>query len=240
MPHNKDKQMKNYVMVLALGLLATGCIEGNGDIISEDRHIGEFDGVELSVGIDAHIETSDSYALSITCDSNLVSRIDTTVSNGTLEISADTWRGLDASGGCFVSIYAPAIQRVVTFASGDLFYDAAAPVAEFYARTSGSGTVSVTGIESDEVISITEGSGDIVLSGTTRDSRIRSEGSGDIWSRNLLTETAKATTNGSGELEVFASESVVARTNGSGDITIYGAPTSIDVDSNGSGDIRFE
>lgn len=68
----------------------------------------------------------------------------------------------------------------------------------------------------------------------------KTEGSGDIWARGLLAEGVDASSYGSGDIELYASTSVVASTHGSGDITIYGAPAASDVSTEGSGDVRFE
>lgn len=139
--------MKHIPMVLALGLLALGCgIEGNGNIISEERAVREFDGVELSVSVDTYLEISDIYQVSITCDSNLVSRINTSEKDGTLEIASS--RLINAGSECFVTVHAPYFDRVVVNGSGNLQYDAAAPVESFSARVNGSGEVGITGIDS--------------------------------------------------------------------------------------------
>jgi hypothetical protein len=231
--------MKHFTMVLALGLLVGGCgVEGNGDIISESRSVGEFEGVQLSVDIDTNLEVADFYEVSITCDSNLVHRIDTSVSSGTLEI--DTSRLIDAGSDCFVTVQAPYFDHIVVNGSGDLQYDAAAPVEILNARVNGSGGIAIGGIESDKVNSRVAGSGEIVLSGSSRTLEAKIEGSGDIWARGLLAETAKADTYGSGDIELFASKEIDASTHASGDISVYGDPEIVDVSTDGSGRVRFK
>lgn len=231
--------MKHIPIVLTLGLLASGCgINGNGNIISEVRSVREFEGVELSVSVDTYLEVSDIYAVTITCDSNLVSRINTTVNDRVLEI--DTSRWIDAGSECFFTVEAPYFDRLVVNGSGDLQYDAAAPVESIYARVNGSGDLGITGIDSDHVSSAVAGSGTISLSGTTHTMKARTDGSGDIWARELLAKSVDAATHGSGDIEVYASIEVVASTHGSGDITVYGAPASTDVSTEGSGDVRFK
>lgn len=233
--------MKQYGIILALGVLATGCVvEGNGNVVSEERHAPAFDSVELSMDVETYLEISDRYGISVTCDSNLLSKIDTKVRNGKVEIDTDSFRYLDDSGECFVTVQAPAFYSVVVNGSGDLFYSVAAPSTRLIAKVHGSGKIIVGGIDSDQVDVLVDGSGSVSLSGVAGNLQAKTKGSGDIWASALLAETVEVTTRASGDGRVFASKHVTATTHGSGDITVYGAPQSRDTDSHGSGRVRFE
>lgn len=62
-------------------------------------------------------------------------------------------------------------------------------------------------------------------------------GSGDYEAIDLVSNSANASVNGSGDIEIQVSESLKARVNGSGDIVYYGNPSNVDSNENGSGDI---
>ena len=55
--------------------------------------------------------------------------------------------------------------------------------------------------------------------------------------RELKSKSTKVTINGSGDAEIWASESLSAVINGSGDINYYGDPINITSEVNGSGNI---
>jgi hypothetical protein len=232
--------MKRYGILLALGVMATACgIEGNGNIVSEERYAPPFDSVELSMDMETYLEISDTYGISVTCDSNLLSKIDTDVRGGKVEIDGNIFLDID-DGDCFVTVRAPSFYSVEVRGSGDLYYDVAAPTARFFADVLGSGSIVVGGIDSDQVDVLVIGSGSVTLSGVAGNLQAETEASGDIWASQLLAETVKVTARASGESLVFASQHVTATTHGSGDITVYGDPLTRDADSHGSGRVRFE
>ena len=81
------------------------------------------------------------------------------------------------------------------------------------------------------------GSGDITLSGTTKDFDATISGSGDIEAYNLEADNVSATVSGSADIQVTAKKSIKARVSGSGDISYRGNPEKVDTKTSGSGDI---
>ena len=67
---------------------------------------------------------------------------------------------------------------------------------------------------------------------------VSNSGSGDIISAELISKSATITINGSGDAEVFASDSINAKINGAGNIEYFGNPENVDSIINGSGDIN--
>jgi len=113
------------------------------------------------------------------------------------------------------------------------------PTDDIYVLTTGSGDVSVKGLDLKRVELRTTGSGDVSLSGDANRIDATSTGSGDVRARNLHANKADVTTTGSGDMTAYATERADARSTGSGDITIYGNPDQRSKKSTGSGDIRF-
>ncbi|MDR2823656.1 MAG: DUF2807 domain-containing protein [Prevotellaceae bacterium] len=81
------------------------------------------------------------------------------------------------------------------------------------------------------------GSGDVELSGKSRYSKFQISGSGNISACELLADTVKANTFGSGDIYCNATALLDAKTTGSGDIIYQNEPKSKQISSLGSGDI---
>jgi len=63
---------------------------GNGNVTSRSREVsGNFTKIVVGQGIDVEIEQTDSYAIEVEADSNLLEHIKTTIDAGVLKISTD-------------------------------------------------------------------------------------------------------------------------------------------------------
>ena len=81
------------------------------------------------------------------------------------------------------------------------------------------------------------GSGNIALSGVTKDFEATISGSGDIEAYDLEADNVEATVSGSADIQVTANKSIKARVSGSGDISYKGNPEKVNTKTSGSGDI---
>ncbi|MFN3968727.1 head GIN domain-containing protein [Flavobacterium sp.] len=64
-------------------------ITGSGNVITEKRNLANFDKVTVSQGLECEIIYSDKLEVTVEADDNLINGINTTVQNGTLEISSE-------------------------------------------------------------------------------------------------------------------------------------------------------
>lgn len=95
------------VLVGTLALAACSSLDGNGDIVTEDRTVADFDGVHADNGVRVTL-TVDSAAtgdpsLSVTTDSNLQEHLVTSVAGSTLTVSSNRRGGITPSGAFDVS-----------------------------------------------------------------------------------------------------------------------------------------
>lgn len=64
-------------------------ITGSGNVSTEKRNVANFDKVTISQGLECEIIYSDKLEVTVEADDNLINGIQTTVENGTLEISSE-------------------------------------------------------------------------------------------------------------------------------------------------------
>ena len=95
-------------------------------------------------------------------------------------------------------------------------------------------TLDIKSINVDATIT---GSGDLTLTGYTKNLEASVTGSGDFHGGRLQADNAQTKVTGSGGIVVYAKDNLKAKVTGSGDIEYKGNPEKVDKKVTGSGDI---
>jgi len=214
-------------------------INGDGNIVTIERSVGDYDEVALAGWFDVDLVSGKEGELTLEGESNLLEHIKTEVKNGTLLIKVEKGVNLKPSSwgkGIRITVPVESISSVSLSGSGDIVGKTTLAANDFSTRISGSGDVSLT-VNAKSVNAALSGSGDINLSGKTTDLDIQVSGSGDVKAYELEADFVTVAVSGSADVRVTANESIQARVSGSGDISYRGNPKKIDSKSSGSGDI---
>src|SRR5688572_10778603 len=103
--------MKSTLLISGLLLISLAsceknglvCYHGNGNSITEQRTTDHFDGIDLRICADVHVEQSSTYSVSITASENLMDVIKTEVHGTTLCI--DTKKNKCINGNDDIDVY---------------------------------------------------------------------------------------------------------------------------------------
>ena len=191
----------NYVrlsgtVVAAVLIAACGPI-GSGDLVSEDREVGEFEGIQVSGGIDLVLTVDPAADVSVTVvyDDNLLERIETEVEGTTLvirsrgsysvsgpgrhvEVTTPALEELAASGGSDVD-GSGTLDMLVIAASGGSDLDLSDLVAGSVSVNASGGsdvTVNVT----EEVVGSASGGSNLTILGDPTSQRVDVSGGADV------------------------------------------------------------
>lgn len=236
---------KLITLALALSMVAIANaqwgkrVKGNGDVVTIDRSVGEYDAVALAGWFDVELVDGNEGELTLKGESNLLQYVKTEVKDGKLLIKTEKGVNLRPSnwnGGIHVTVPVEQISSVSLSGSGDIVGRTTLKTNEFKARMSGSGDIELT-VDAQSVETVLSGSGDISIEGKTTDLEVQVSGSGDVKAYGLEAEFVTATVSGSADIKVTANQSIDARVSGSGDINYRGNPKRIKTKSSGSGDI---
>ncbi|MCL2270170.1 MAG: DUF2807 domain-containing protein [Treponema sp.] len=235
---------------------AAGIHAGNGNIVSTETILQPFEKIHSGSTAEIRYYASQDYRTVITVDSNIQRCIELKVKNGTLIIKHKHWHW------CFpkkytVEIYCPVLTGVHISGSGSFTGIDKITAPSFHINVSGSGKIDGT-VECDNYsIAISgsgkitnnlvcnsmsadiSGSGRITVTGNGNDVSIRISGSGKFNGIEFQSNKTTARISGSGDLEIWALESLRANVSGSGMITYRGNPQ-VDFNSSGSGRIKRE
>ncbi len=257
--------MKTGIITILTGMVALAsctvlvdCIEGNGDLKSEERTASSFTAIANETSFHVVYVQGSEYTITVEAESNILPYITTDIRGGALEIS--TVRGihcLRCTTQPVITVTAPYISELVNAGSGDIvagdlegedvklvasgsgnIFAGAVSGEDVSVVVSGSGNIQTGEISSTTFKATLSGSGDLTVSGTTVNSRHVVSGSGSVYSANLVTKTAVVTMSGSGSVHTTVDDRLDAVISGSGNIYLHGSPQ-VSVTRTGSGRIIY-
>lgn len=211
-------------------------VKGNGNMRSEQRSVTGFSGVETHGSIDIEVSQGD-YKVIVESDENIIPEIVTEVENGRLIVHFKDGFTSFSYSSAKVYVTAPSVNALGVHGSGNIESKGTLSNNDkMEIVVSGSGDIHAD-IHSPSVTSETNGSGNITLTGETKDFSSSISGSGDVHAFDLKSEVVKTLTHGSGNMEVNASVKLDVGIFGSGDVDYKGSPQ-ISSETHGSGSIN--
>lgn len=101
--------------MIGLALLSACGPTGSGELVTEEREVGEFDSIEVSGGIELRltVDPNSSPSVSVTYDDNIIDRIRTEVGSSTLRIDSEGSFNIIGGDGRFVEVTVADLRRLV-------------------------------------------------------------------------------------------------------------------------------
>ncbi|MCX6273238.1 MAG: DUF2807 domain-containing protein [Bacteroidetes bacterium] len=234
---NKIVHRSGLLTLMAVTLFFTSCgkrcIDGKGELTSEERDPGAYTAVKLQIPAKVIIEEGLKNAFRIEAQPNLLPLINTSMSRGSLVIASD--RCIGDNKGITIYITAPSFTKLAIEGSGSIESKNMLNAGELELIVNGSGTVNLQTTASLLYAGI-KGSGGITVSGATQKTYLRLDGSGFFKASEFPSVKSEVVINGSGNADIFSIETLKAEINGSGLITYKGNPK-INTHINGSGSV---
>ena len=215
-------------------------VKGSGEVTSETRDVGSFDGIALSGGFKVLVRQNSTSKVALKADNNLLALIETKVVEGskgrTLEISTKRGFSLSPTVAPVITLDMAQLRALSIAGSGDVQVEAMkTPSVE--ASIAGSGDIRFTDLDSDRLGLRVAGSGDVTATGRTGNLEVSVAGSGDVRVKGLVAQDVKISIAGSGDAQVQAVRTLKVSVSGSGDVGYIGSPE-ISISVAGSGKVR--
>jgi hypothetical protein len=192
---------------------SSGTQQGSGNAVAQTRSVGAFTGVELAGGNIVSIRVGAPRSVVVHADDNLLHRVTTAVQGGHLVIG-QTSGSFSTKTPMRVEVTTPSLDTITL---------------------SGSGIVTVAGVDGASFTIAVPGSGVVRASGTTSRLDVSVAGSGDAELYDLAAKDVHASVPGSGRVAVTATQSLDASISGSGAVTYAGNPPQVTTHVTGSG-----
>jgi Putative auto-transporter adhesin, head GIN domain len=191
---------------------------GSGVAATQARSLAPLTGVDLAGANNVVVRVGAPQSVIVHADSNLLGRVTTQVSSGSLVIG-NTPGTLNARSPMFVAVSVPSLDALTV---------------------EGSGNISVTGINRPSLTVRIPGTGTIRAAGTTARLDVAIGGSGTVMLSRLSARDATASIDGSGSIVLTATHRLDASISGSGTILYTGNPAQVSKSVTGSGTISGE
>lgn len=251
-------------LISLVSLSAAGCavVQGNGELASEQRAASGFDSITAAWegDVDVRVESgaTDEVTLELSGDANLLQYVETEVRSGTLEVNVRPFVDLVPVRPLTLALTVPRLDSAVVTGSGTMVVTGGVDGGAFEGRVTGSGDLSVTGVEADTFHGEVSGSGSLtaeVLSGSLEltntasgDLRVwgggdrvdvQVTGSGPVDARDFAGHSGTALASGSGDAHVCVDGTLEATVTGSGSIYSY-CDADVEAHESGSGSVYEE
>lgn len=229
--------------ILVIMLYATSLKAGHSlsliDHKKENRKVENFNEIGLSIPADLYLTQGAKNEIIIEADEDLLEKIETEVRGSSLEIKFEKWYDYRGSGKINIYVTVKELRKLVVSGSGDIFAKSALKTDELSFIVSGSGSVLIDQLTTNEVDAMITGSGDIRIDGDSDAAflDVTVTGSGDFDSEELKFSKADLNITGSGTISSFVVDDLDANITGSGRIYYRGNPL-IDANITGSGKIK--
>ncbi len=210
-----------------------GCVEGNGDTITEALLLDDFTKIKLKISADVYLTQGDVQEVLVEGQQNIIHELDLDVNGETWEIEFDNCTKDYDNLKIYITL--PEIKELNISGSGMIYGENDLAVGDLRLRISGSGDIDLLGVAEDIDAKIS-GSGKIKLEGSADRLDLAISGSGDYRGFNMIIDRVDIKISGSGDVEVKANETLDVDISGSGDVYYRGDPD-LSIDISGSGEV---
>ncbi|MFN8264998.1 MAG: head GIN domain-containing protein [Chitinophagaceae bacterium] len=228
------------VVAIAVALLMQSCTKVNGDgpVVTEERQVSPFTGIELDLNADVYYTQDAVQKVEIRAQQNIINRLNVYVSGGKLMLKKDPATVFYSFERIKIYVSAPDAHDLRVNGSGTIQLLQPVQFTDSRLDVSGSGDIVLNQITGNSLSARISGSGTIkVNTGVLQNEEFNISGSGDINVVGVVANKATTRTSGSGNIRLQATQSIDAYISGSGDVYYLGSP-SINTHISGSGRVQ--
>jgi hypothetical protein len=224
--------------MIVIVLMMSGCvserIEGNRDLVTQERTSAPFSEVVSTGSFSVKIIPSDLTRIEVKGESNILPYLSTISDGTTITLKFSNGYNIHEHDPVEVFLYTPATESIRLSGSG--IVDCGSFISDHInLNISGSGGINGD-FETENLEAVISGSGLITLTGISTNTSFNISGSGNIQAPEMEAEHCTAGISGSGNLTAAVSASLNASISGSGSIFYKGNP-SVTSHVTGSGDV---
>ena len=218
--------MKHFLILLVTIFTLASCDQttGSGNIVTETRKTGSFDGISVGGGFEVEVKIGDVTSVVVEADDNIMKYIETTISGNTLKIRTEDLNNYsDVHMKVFIT--APALRRIKAAASADVEVQDLLKATDQLTFGASSGSSIKAEVDAPQVTSDVSSGASITLKGKTKTYTAQASSGAEIRSRDLLSENTTVKTSSGASAQVHASVTLNANASSGASISYHGAAT---------------
>ncbi len=199
-------------------------IDGNGNLIKQERNVSDFDKLEMSGAFDVIVKQGDKERLVIEADENIMSYIETKVENGTLSVDMKNEFHYNHSKTPKIYLFVKSLISVESSGENKIYSSGTITANDFKIDVSGVGKIDMT-IETGNLHVESSGVSDIELKGKAESVKIEISGAGDVKALEFVVNNCNIEISGTGNASVNVSDKLDVSISGIGKVSYKGSPT---------------
>ena len=209
--------MKTLKLTLVFSLIAflTGTpiyaqIVGSGNIVKQERQVGEFDAVKIDEAQEVHLMQGDQFSVVIETHENLLDEISIVIQNNMLSFEYKNIKKYDVMK---YYITAPDYKKLVISGASDVYSSDTLHGDNIKISTTGASEAKLT-LDYSSIISKVSGASELTLSGNASSHVIEASGASEVKAKSLQTESTSINASGASECFVEAKSSLTYKVSG--------------------------
>jgi len=231
----------NLTLIIITAFLIVRCEfledfeKGNGDIVTEKRSTGDFDGLRIAGNFEVILEESNEAFVEINTDDNLLDFIDTEVKAGILRVTQE--KKLISRSKIRIFVYYQELKEIRAMGAALIKNEDYLKSEDLEIIMEGAGAIDLK-ILSDKLLVELSGAGVISLAGEVQEQELNLMGAGKLEAFDLDSKDCIVTVGGLGGAEIYVTEKLNAKIEGVGSIKYDGQPKDINTEIKGLGRIK--
>ncbi len=231
----------NLALIIITAFLVVRCEfledfeKGNGEIVTEKRSTGDFDGLRIAGNFEVILEESEEAFVEINTDENLLDFIDSEVSAGILRITQE--KKLISRSTIRIIIYYHDLKEIRAMGAALIKNEDYLRSEDLEIIMEGAGAIDLK-IICDKLEVELSGAGVISLAGEVQEQELKLMGAGKLEAFDLDSKDCDVTVGGLGGAEIYVTGKLNAKIEGVGSIKYDGEPIDINTEIKGLGRIK--
>ncbi|MFT3981114.1 MAG: head GIN domain-containing protein [Ferruginibacter sp.] len=224
---------KLFIIILGVTLLASCRMKnGSGNVVTEDRKLDGFTGVNAGGSFTVKLKQGSSYKVSVQADDNIIDDIETDVDGDVLEIHYKN--GVSISNAtATIYIEAPSFTFIGGSASANIeSQNTLKSDAKLKADASSAADIQLT-IDAPQVEAEANSGSTLALKGQTKDIDVQASSGAHLEAYDLLSENAKAQASSGASIDLHASVNLNAQASSGASVNYRGNPAVSKQESSG-------
>jgi hypothetical protein len=218
--------MKQFVCFFFLLFILGSCRfkTGSGNIISETRSTGNFDGISVGGSFEVEVKTGAVTSVVVEADDNIIKYIQTRVSGNILKINTEDLNNYsDVHMKVFIT--APLIKQIKAAASADVDVKDLLAGSDQITFGASSGATIKAAVNAPNVNADVSSGSSINLNGKTQTYMAEASSGSTLNSKELLSENTTVKASSGATAQVHASVTLNANASSGASVTYHGAAT---------------
>lgn len=234
--------MKRTIALMSVAVLASSClfavneVNGDGDIVTEERDHDGYTQVSLSGVGNMVLAEGDSFSLTIRTDANLMEYIETSVRGDTLVVELRSGHNVDPSDGIDYTVTLPELTGLEVSGVGQIDIGTL-EAGDLSVSVSGVGGVTIGDLDAESVTVDLSGVGSIEIDGETATLDVSASGTGSFDGGDLRADDGVVESSGVGSVTVWVTDTLDISASGVGSVRYHGSP-SLTADASGLGGLE--